>query len=255
MEQMTHQVAKYWSDYVRRIKTNGDTWGSKEFFAEIKSQHDQMYGYANRILDLASLQGRSLLELGCGIGLDTVSFAKHGARVTAIDLSPSCLDLAKRWLGYCELEATLEVGNAEDLHYPSNTFDIVVARGLLMFTPNERKVVAEILRVLKPGGVANILLHNRWSWYVLFAKASRTNLVDEAEDPPINKLHSVREAQRLCAPFSYHQVTLDRFPSVNTKRVGLAARLYNRILVPATQRLPHLVIRPVGYYIIIKAIK
>lgn len=254
MEEAIKAVQQYWDAYAACLEVSGKAWGSKEFFAEIKSQHDKVYAYANHILNLASLEGRALLELGCGIGLDTVEFAVHGAEVTAIDLSPTCLDLAKRLLAYHNLEATLEIGNAEELRYPSNRFDIVIARGILMFTPNDSRIFDEIFRVLKPGGEANILLHNRFSWYVFLAKMSGTNLVHEAADPPVNKLYSVGEVRKIFAKFSVYQIFFDRFPST-AKRAGIFAQLYNQVFVPFTRMIPNVMIRPLGYYMIIKAIK
>jgi ubiquinone/menaquinone biosynthesis C-methylase UbiE len=254
MQELITTVQQYWDTYSSRLEVPGKTWGSREFFAKIKSEHDKVYAYANEILNLANLKGRCLLELGCGIGLDTVEFARCGADVTAIDLSPTCIELAKRLMLYYNLDSTVEVGNAEKLKYPSNSFDIVVARGLLMFTPNDSRVLSEILRVLRPGGEVNILLHNRLSWYVFLAKISRTNLVDEVKDPPVNRLYSIREVQEMLAKFSSYKIFFDRFPS-KTKRMGILAQIYNQGFVSLAQIFPSVVIRPIGFYIIIKAIK
>lgn len=255
MQGIADQVYKYWDAHASRLNVDGKQWGSKEFFAHIKLEHDKMYAGANEILNLDSLKGQPLLELGCGIGLDTIEFARHGAEVTAIDLSPTCLDLAKRFLAHHHLDATLEMANAEELPYPPNRFDIVVARGILMYTVNDLRIVDEILRVLKPGGKANILLHNRLSWYVLLAKLSGTNLFNEFEDPPVDRLYSVAEAQTMFGRFSSSQIGFDRFPSTITNRRGLAARLYNTVLVPITALVPISFLRPFGYYIIIEATK
>jgi ubiquinone/menaquinone biosynthesis C-methylase UbiE len=255
MDEVLKQVERYWDAYATGLDVQGTPWGSREFFAAIKAEHDQAYGYANHILNLANLEGRSLLELACGIGLDTVEFARHGAAVTAIDLSPTCLDLATRQLAYHNLQVTLEIGNAESLRYPASSFDFVVARGVLMFTPNDLRTIDEIFRVLKPGGEASILLHNQFSWYVLLAKISGTNLVHEAKDPPINRLYSVRQARKLLGKFSTYQIFFDRFPAATTKRTGLFGHLYNQLFVPFARTIPAALIRPFGFYIIIKAIK
>jgi ubiquinone/menaquinone biosynthesis C-methylase UbiE len=255
MDEALKQVERYWDAYAAGLDVQGTPWGSREFFAAIKAEHDQAYAYANHILDLAKLEGRSLLELACGIGLDTIEFARHGAAVTAIDLSATCLDLAERQLAYHNLQATLEIGNAESLRYPANSFDFVVARGILMFTRKASRVVDEILRVLKPGGEANILLHNRFSWYVFLAKISGTNLVHEAKDPPINKFYSVWQVQKMFGKFSSYQIFFDRFPLTTTKRTGTFAQLYNQLVVPFARTIPNAIIKTFGFYIIIKAIK
>lgn len=254
MEAAVENVRAYWDAYAAHLEAPGKAWGSKEFFSAIKSQHDRVYAYANRILNLPTLRGRSVLELGCGMGLDTVEFARHGATVTALDLSPTCIDLARRHLAYHGLQAALEMGNAEELPYPADSFDVVVARGLLMFTPDDSGLVDEIFRVLRPGGEAHILLHNRFSWYVLLAKISGTNLLRDPQDPPVNKLYSPWQAARLFDRFSSVEMFFDRLP-LPTERPGTLAQVYNRLFVPLVRWIPAPLIRPVGFYIIFKAMK
>jgi ubiquinone/menaquinone biosynthesis C-methylase UbiE len=251
---LLEEVQAYWDWYISSIQVAGEEFGSKDFFDSIKVDHAQAYSCANELLNLPRLKGKSLLELGCGIGLDTVEFARHGAEVTAVDVSALALDLARKNLEHNGLQARVEYGNAEELGFKADTFDFVVARGILMFTPDDLRIVNEIFRVLRPGGEAQILLHKRFSWYTLLAKLSRTNLVHEKQDPPVNRLYSVGEAHRLFKKFSKHQIFFGRFPSPS-KRKGIFAQAYNRLLIPLTRLLPTAMIRPIGYYMIVKAIK
>ena len=124
-----------------------------------------------------------------------------------------------------------------------------------MFTPDPQKAVDEMLRVLKPGGKAIALLHNRHSWYAVLGKVTGTNLVAEAEDPPVNRLHSIKEAHQMFQKFSAVKIILDKFPSKTKRRTGVLARLYNFVFIPVTKIIPRGIIRPFGWYIIIKAIK
>ena len=248
------EVQRYWEWYMERTQVPGQEHGSRGYFDAIRVDHDRAYSYPNQTLGLVGLRGKSLMELGCGIGLDTVEFARHGADVTAIDTSPTALDLAGRNLRHNGLQARLERENAEGLGYEAGTFDVVVARGILMFTPDDQKVVDEIHRVLKPGGEVQALLHKRVSWYHLLAKASGTNLVHPEKDPPINRLYSVRQARRLFSRFSALQIFMGRFP-YETRRSGVFAHVFNRLVVPLTRKLPAALIRSFGYYIIVKAIR
>jgi ubiquinone/menaquinone biosynthesis C-methylase UbiE len=251
------QVQEYWDEYTTEIQTQftGKELGSREYFQEIKIHHDKAYALSNRILDLPNLTGKSVLEVGCGIGLDALEYAKRGARVAAIDLSPICMNLAKTYFSYNNLNGVLKIGNAEQLPYKDNEFDVVVARQILMFTPDPQKAVDEMLRVLKPGGEAIALLHNRHSWYAVLGKVTGTNLVAEAEDPPVNRLHSIKEAHQMFQKFSVVKIILDKFPSKTKRRTGVLARLYNLVFIPVTKIIPRGIIRPFGWYIIIKAIK
>jgi SAM-dependent methyltransferase len=247
-------VQQYWDTQAKGLEVDVVPRGSEAFLARIKAQHDQVYAYANRLLNLSGLQGRSLLELGCGIGLDTVEFARHGASVAALDLSPTCVHLARRLLADHDLDARLTVGDAEQVPYAAGRFDVVVARGLLMFTPSDARVVGEIFRVLKPGGSAQVLLHNRFSWYALLAAASGTPLVDTNSDPPVNRLYSVREVRCLFRDFASCHIVRDRVPD-RTARPGGLAWLYNHAFVPFARALPSTVTRVVGYYLIVHLVK
>lgn len=254
MRQPIEAVKHYWDAHARSLEVPGTEWGSPQFFATIKAQHDQAYAYANQILGLGALKGRSVLELGCGIGLDTVEFARHGAKVTAIDISPACIALAERILAYHCVAANLVIADVEELPFPPERFDFVVARGILMFTPDQSRTVREIFRVLKPGGEANVLLHNRFSWYVFLAGLSKTNRVNPCQDPPINRLHSMTQAKNLLTRFSSVSVHSDRFPT-STNRSGILPILYNRLVIPVIQQVPKVILRPFGYYLILRAVK
>jgi ubiquinone/menaquinone biosynthesis C-methylase UbiE len=249
------EIKEYWEAYAKGLAVASEAWGTRRSFAAIQSEHGKAYARANQILNLNRLRGRSLLELGCGIGLDTVEFARHGASVTALDLSPSCVDLARRLLSYHALEANLNVGNAEDLPYPSASFDFIVARGLLMYAENDSNVMNEIWRILKPGGEANVLLHNRYSWYAVLAKIAGTKLYSEPQDPPVNRLYSMQEVTKMLANFSSYKIFFDRFPATTKKRKGMAACLYNRVFVPLFNVLPKSLLRHTGFYIIAHAVK
>ena len=255
MDPILKSVREYWDSYAEGLEVAGAERGSLEFFTQIKILHDQAYGYANRILDFDQLRGKNLLELAPGVGLDTVEFAAHGAKVTAIDLSPGCLALAKMSLACRNLDATLELGNAEELSYPDKQFDVGVARGLFMYTRDDRKLLDELLRVLRPGGIVQILLHNRRSWYVVLARLSGSNLFTQAGDPPINRIYTVGEARRVAGRFSTYDLYYDRFPSPQSSRTGVAAWLFEKLFGPFSRMLPKARMEPMGFYMIIKAVK
>jgi SAM-dependent methyltransferase len=248
------EVRRYWEWYVENTHVEGEEFGSKGYFTAIDVNHKRSYGVANDLLDLSRIKGKSVLEIAPGIGLDTVAYAQHGAHVTGVDIAPMALDLARKNLEHNDVDARLEIGNAESLRFPDNSFDFVVARGILMFTPDDQKVVEEIRRVLKPGGETQILLHKRLSWYVILAKLSGANLVQAERDPPINRLYSGGDARRLCSGFSSMKLSYGRFP-MPTKRSSGFSCPFNRIVVPATQLLPKALLLPIGYYIIVTAVK
>ncbi|NIP27439.1 MAG: methyltransferase domain-containing protein, partial [Phycisphaerae bacterium] len=68
-----------------------------------------------------------VLEVGCGVGIDLVRFARAGAKVTGVDLSPTAVQLAKQNFEQQNLTADLMVMNGEALQLANDTFDFVYA--------------------------------------------------------------------------------------------------------------------------------
>ena len=248
------QLREHWDRYATGLRVPGTEWSTLEFFLSVKQEHDRAYAYSNEIVDIPAHKGKKVLEIGCGIGIDALEFAKHGAHITFLGPSEKCIQLTRTYFNYHNLDKTSEPWDCEELGYEEDTFDVVIARGILQFAPDPERVVDEIFRVLKPGGVVYAHLHNRYSWYVLLAKLAKTNLIHEAMDPPINRLHSVREVTRLFRKFSSLSIFLDRFPSA-TRRPGVWARMYNNVFVPFTKLLPKSILRRFGFYIIVRAYK
>jgi ubiquinone/menaquinone biosynthesis C-methylase UbiE len=103
--------------------------------------------------------GEELLEIGGGMGTDLARFAAHGARVTDLDLSAGHLTLAKENFLVRGLQGRFIQHDAETLVFDDNSFDVVYSNGVLHHTPNTRHVVNEIFRVLKPGGLAIVMVY------------------------------------------------------------------------------------------------
>jgi ubiquinone/menaquinone biosynthesis C-methylase UbiE len=102
------------------------------------------------------------LDLGCGIGFWTVEFALRGINhITAADLTPRALEQTSRRLDAYNVQAELSEQNAEQLTFKDAIFDHVNCQGVIHHTPNTEQAVAEISRVLKPGGTASISVYYR----------------------------------------------------------------------------------------------
>jgi 2-polyprenyl-3-methyl-5-hydroxy-6-metoxy-1,4-benzoquinol methylase len=103
-----------------------------------------------------NLQGKRVLIVGCGFGEDALRLAKLGARVSAFDLSPDSIAIARQLAAREGLEIEFDVMAAEKLEYPAGSFDCVLARDILHHV-DLPVALAEILRVCKPGAwiVAN----------------------------------------------------------------------------------------------------
>jgi SAM-dependent methyltransferase len=251
-------VQQYWDEYPCGIQVSDKEFGSREFFEEIKKKFDRTYAayaHSEKLLRFRDRKGKSVLEIGCGIGIDAAEFARHGAQVTALDLSPKNIELAKKYFAYNDLKGTLLVGNAEEMCFDDNTFDAVVAIGVFIYTPNTQKAIDEVLRVVKPGGEVICMFWNRISWYPLLVRLSGKNFDHEEKDAPLIQLYSVSEIKRMFEKFARVEIEMDRFPTKTIKRSGILARVYNYSLVPLCQVVPRAIVKPFGFHIIVKAVK
>lgn len=131
------------------------------FYAQKRSQP----GNVNDVLEqpalaalLPDLRGACLLDAGCGTGLYARWLAEQGAAVTGIDLSP---DMVQRAREHCAgLPVRLDVGSILALPYADASFDGALACYVLHYVPDQRAVLAELARVLRPGGFLLLSLEN-----------------------------------------------------------------------------------------------
>ena len=167
--------------------------------------------------------------------------------MTGIDLSATALDLAGRNMEQNGLNADLQKMNGECMNFADNTFDVVYAHGVLQYTADTQKMVAEIHRVLKPGGQAIMMVYNRISWLNLLHHATKVPL--EHEDAPVLKKFSINELKQLLQPFKSYQIIPERFPVKTKLHSGWKARMFNEVFVGVFNLLPKAVVRPVGWHL------
>jgi ubiquinone/menaquinone biosynthesis C-methylase UbiE len=106
-----------------------------------------------RIFELAGgVKGRRALDVGSGDGRLAAALRRAGAEVTALDADPRMLAAARTRADTERISLALVRGDAARLPFRDATFDLVTAVTLLCFVPDARAVVAEMARVLEPGG-------------------------------------------------------------------------------------------------------
>jgi 2-polyprenyl-6-hydroxyphenyl methylase/3-demethylubiquinone-9 3-methyltransferase len=112
--------------------------------------------YVHRVL-AANVDRRpssiDLLDLGCGGGLLAEHMAKYGYRVTGVDPSARSVAAADRHAKEAGLAITYQAGRGESLPYETSTFDAAYSLDVLEHVDDVARVIAEVRRVLKPGGV------------------------------------------------------------------------------------------------------
>ena len=96
--------------------------------------------------------GQRVLDVACGTGVVSVTTARLGAQVTGLDLTPELIAVARENARVAGVTIDWHEGDAEALPFEPGTFDVVVSQYGHMFAPRPDVTVAEMLRVLKPGG-------------------------------------------------------------------------------------------------------
>lgn len=108
---------------------------------------------AARLVTHARIQpGMRVLDVACGTGVVALTAARAGARVTALDLTPELLEVARANAATAGVEVRWHEGDVERLPFEPASFDVVVSQFGHMFAPRPDVAIGEMLRVLKPGG-------------------------------------------------------------------------------------------------------
>ncbi len=98
------------------------------------------------------ISGMRILDVGCGTGVVAITAARLGARVDAIDLTPQLLERARENASIAKVEIDFLEADAEQLPFRDSEFDAVVSQFAHMFAPRPEVAIAQMLRVLRPGG-------------------------------------------------------------------------------------------------------
>ena len=96
--------------------------------------------------------GQGVLDVACGTGVVAVTAARKGARVSGLDLTPELLKRARENAEIAQVEIDWHEGDVEELPFDDAEFDVVLSQFGHMFAPRPDIAIAEMLRVLRPGG-------------------------------------------------------------------------------------------------------
>jgi SAM-dependent methyltransferase len=144
----------------------GDTeLGTPESFASIERSRYEEQAWMHDTFRYDRFRGAQVLEIGVGLGTDHLQFARAGAEMTGVDLTPRCVDMTGHRLALEGLRSNLHVMDAERLEFPDDSFDVVYSFGVLHHVPSSERAFAEVRRVLRPGGVFLGGLYSRESFH------------------------------------------------------------------------------------------
>lgn len=144
----------------------GETARVRRRYDEVAARYDRFIRIAETLLFgdgrrwiCAQARGE-VLELAVGTGRN-LPYYPADVRLTGIELSPAMLAIARRRAAALGRPVVLRVGDAQALDFPDGRFDTVVCTLALCTIPDDRRAVAEAVRVLRPGGRLLALEHVR----------------------------------------------------------------------------------------------
>ena len=224
------RVASYWDAQPCNSRHSSQPQGSRAYFDEIEARRYFVQPHIPRFAEFQRWAGKRVLEIGCGIGTDTINFARAGAHVTAVDLSAQSLAVARRRAEVYGMQDRISFHQANVEHLsdvvPPSAYDLVYSFGVLHHTPHPERALAELRRhYVGEQSVLKVMVYHRHSYKVLWIlmKYGRgafwrlNELVarhsEARADCPITYTYSRASVRRLLTGFEIAQLQVEHiFP-------------------------------------------
>ncbi|HMF57980.1 MAG TPA: class I SAM-dependent methyltransferase [Pyrinomonadaceae bacterium] len=219
--------------------------GSLEFFESVERQRYSGDRFMHDVVGFGAWKGKKVLEVGCGLGTDLLQFARGGAQTYGIDLTEKGALLTRRRLGLYGHSGQILVGDAENLPFRSDYFDLVYSWGVIHHTPDTGRAAREIVRVCRPGGSVLVMLYHRrsllalQSWVVYGLMRGKPTqpvgeIIAEHVESPGTKSYTPAEAVKLFDGLS--DIAVRRIVTRYDMRIGRRHFLpgWTRSLVPSS---------------------
>jgi SAM-dependent methyltransferase len=166
-------VKNYWDRRPCNIRHSLRPIGTREYFDEVEARKYFVEPHIPGFAQFERWAGKRVLEIGCGIGTDAVNFARAGALYTGVELSPASLDLARQRFAVYGLEGRFFNCDAEHLSeiLGPGSFDLVYSFGVIHHTPDQRAVMVQARKVIRPDGELRVMLYAKNSWKAMMIEA------------------------------------------------------------------------------------
>jgi SAM-dependent methyltransferase len=166
-------VKSYWNARPCNIRHSPAPVGTKEYFDQVEWRKYFVEPNIPKFAQFERWKDKKVLEIGCGIGTDTMNFARAGAKVTAVDLSTESLKIARKRAEVFGLTDRIEFyeANAERLseYVPPQAYDLVYSFGVIHHSPHPERIIEQIRQhYVHQDSTLKIMVYHRYSWKVLW---------------------------------------------------------------------------------------
>src|SRR5690606_3871304 len=134
---------------------------SREWFEAIEENRYRLEPFIHGFAQFTRHRGKKILEVGVGAGTDHLQWARAGCECFGVDLTQEAIDTTAARLRLYGFHSTLQRVDAERLPFPDESFDLVYSWGVIHHSERPEAIVAEVHRVLRPGGLFLGMLYNR----------------------------------------------------------------------------------------------
>ena len=218
--------------------------GRPEYFEDLERQRYRSHRHLEAWIE-GMQPGRSVLEIGTGIGMDAWRMARHGLDVTGVDLTEVAVQTANRRFAAAGVKASFLNADATRLPFRDASFDYVFSFGVLHHAQDTAATIDEVHRLLKPGGEARIMLYHRRSLNELVHRLLGVPFEEKGELCPVVRRFTRAEVRHLFRRFGSVETHLD---FVYGEGYGVVFRLTPRWLY-------RLLSRAFGWHLMIRAVK
>jgi len=164
------RVRDYWNARPCNLRHSTAAIGSRQYFEEVEARKYMVEPHIPGFAEFERWRGKKVLEIGCGIGTDTINFARHGAQVTTVDLSEESMELARKRASVFGLGDAIRFcpGNAEQLttFVPVERYDLIYSFGVIHHTPHPEVVLEQLRQYAGPGTTVKVMVYHRRSFKV-----------------------------------------------------------------------------------------
>ena len=165
-------VREYWNSRPCNLRHSPAPVGTREYFDEVERRKYLVEPHIPAFAEFPRWAGKRVLEIGCGLGTDTINFARAGALVTAIDLSDRSLDLARQRAEIFGVADRVRFVAADAEHLSAfvepQPYDLVYSFGVIHHSPHPDRILREVRRhFVHAGSTLKVMVYHRRSWKVL----------------------------------------------------------------------------------------
>jgi SAM-dependent methyltransferase len=168
MTDLLDKVKNYWNERPCNIKHSNKNIGTKEYFEEVENRRYKVEPHILEFAQFDKYKNKKVLEIGCGIGTDTISFLKGGAILTSVDISEQSVALTKRRLEIYGYDADVRYANAEKMteFLEPTKFDLVYSFGVLHHTPNPVEAFKQVKNFMNNESEFKMMLYHKGAFKV-----------------------------------------------------------------------------------------